>query len=238
MISNSELTIITVVFNGAASLRYLIESMRFNNGRFKWIVIDGASTDGSVDLIRSNLDLVYKFVSEPDGGIYNALNKGVLLCDTAYYLVVGADDLIYRGLFNELREEDFVGFDLITMQLDGVPALKNNRFNRYIRFPFGIVPGHSVGCIIRRDLHFDIGFYDESYLVAADTKFLAKVLLNKPNVSHLAILAGAFGCSGVSSCRSSAVYKEHYRARKEAGMNPVIQSFLLAVSLFRRRFFK
>src|SRR5574343_103309 len=84
------ISIITVTFNAAAHLPTLIDSLRNQSDRgFEWIVVDGASTDKTVDLLEAS-GIVTTWISEPDFGIYDALNKAIRLSTGEYYLVLGA----------------------------------------------------------------------------------------------------------------------------------------------------
>ena len=72
-----KLSIITINYNNCDGLRKTIESVIAQTTRdFEYIVIDGGSTDGSVDVIKEYADYIDYWVSEPDKGIYNAMNKG------------------------------------------------------------------------------------------------------------------------------------------------------------------
>ncbi len=72
------ITVITSVFNGAQTLQATIDSLRLQTFRdFEYVVVDGASNDGTVGLLHANADHIDSWVSEPEEGIYNALNKGL-----------------------------------------------------------------------------------------------------------------------------------------------------------------
>jgi len=82
-----KLSIITVNLNNAAGLQKTIESVitqTFTD--YEYIIIDGGSTDGSVDVIKQHADKITYWVSEPDKGIYNAMNKGILQAKGEYCL--------------------------------------------------------------------------------------------------------------------------------------------------------
>lgn len=89
------LSIITVVYNDKEGLIKTINSVRdqkkfFNN--FEYIIIDGASTDGTLDAILSSNDIISKYISEPDSGIYDAMNKGIKLASGDALLFLNAGD--------------------------------------------------------------------------------------------------------------------------------------------------
>lgn len=88
-----DITVITATYNASKVLPGLIDSLRSQTDQdFEWIVVDGASTDGTVELVEAAGDVVTRWVSEPDFGIYHALNKALGLATGEYYLVLGADD--------------------------------------------------------------------------------------------------------------------------------------------------
>jgi glycosyltransferase involved in cell wall biosynthesis len=87
------LSIVTVTKNCAASLKATLESVKaIKNADIEYIIIDGSSTDGTVELIKNSGELVDKFISETDSGIYNAMNKGLDLALGKYILFINGDD--------------------------------------------------------------------------------------------------------------------------------------------------
>ncbi len=87
------LSIITINLNNLRGLNNTLESvLAQTSDKFEWIVIDGGSTDGSVELIKENLGRVSYWVSEPDRGLYNAMNKGVDASNGDYLLFLNSGD--------------------------------------------------------------------------------------------------------------------------------------------------
>ncbi|MGE8377019.1 MAG: glycosyltransferase family 2 protein [Sphingobacterium sp.] len=92
---NSLVSIITVVFNGSHSIEKSIQSvLRQVNKNYQYIIIDGGSTDGTVDIIKVYRDKIHAFISEPDKGIYDAMNKAIGLANGRYLYFLGADDYL------------------------------------------------------------------------------------------------------------------------------------------------
>lgn len=86
-------SIVTVVYNGAATLERTIKSvLEQDYGNIEYIVVDGGSTDGTLDLLRKYDDRIDLWVSERDKGIYDAMNKGVALCTGEWVALINADD--------------------------------------------------------------------------------------------------------------------------------------------------
>ena len=104
--SSTGVCVITVCWNALAALRTTVDSVRANKkpgGRY--IVIDGGSTDSSVEYLRSNADIVDQWVSEPDGGIYDAMNKGISLCDDLSWVIFmnAGDTFHHPGVLDDLE---------------------------------------------------------------------------------------------------------------------------------------
>lgn len=97
------LTIVTVTLNCANTVRRTLSSVAAIKGRgIEYIVIDGVSTDGTLDIIRSFGTLVDLLISEPDTGIYNAMNKGARLAKGKYILFINGDDALVPDGFHEV----------------------------------------------------------------------------------------------------------------------------------------
>lgn len=93
-----KLSIITINRNNCAGLSRTMDSViRQTCKDFEWILIDGASTDGSVDLIRQNKQHITYWVSEPDKGIYNAMNKGLQQAHGEYCLFLNSGDWLAQN---------------------------------------------------------------------------------------------------------------------------------------------
>ncbi len=87
-------SIITVTYNSADTLQETIDSIREQTyGNIEYIVVDGESTDDTLDIIRSNADIVDRWISEPDDGIYDAMNKGIRMAKGELIGILNSDDL-------------------------------------------------------------------------------------------------------------------------------------------------
>jgi len=212
------ISVLTATYNAAAQLPHLIESLRSQTDRdFEWIVVDGASTDGTVDLLKSAYDLVIHWISEPDFGIYHALNKGLALAHGDYYLVVGSDDVLDPGAIERYRQA------AATTQADIISApvwadrrlMVPRRPPSWLRSGPPLVSGHSGGALIRKDLHRELGPYSRQYPIAADTLFLLRALRAGKRFSYIDQPAGSFGTGGVSGSDVLGALSESFRANVE-----------------------
>jgi glycosyltransferase involved in cell wall biosynthesis len=109
MADNIKVTIATVVFNGAATLTETIESVvRQSYSNIEYVIVDGASTDKTLDIIKhfSNQYNFIKVKSEPDKGIYDAMNKALQMATGNFLIFLGSDDTLY----NDTVIEEFTNF--------------------------------------------------------------------------------------------------------------------------------
>lgn len=97
-------SIITVVYNAQGPLAKTMRSVREQKARYphiEYIVVDGASKDGTLEVINQNEDIVSRWISEPDKGIYDAMNKGLGMASGDFVWFLNAGDFIYSDRFLE-----------------------------------------------------------------------------------------------------------------------------------------
>jgi len=213
------ISIITVTLNVDDQIPGLIDSLRSQSDRnFEWIVVDGGSKDATIDLLSASNDVVSTWISEPDFGIFDALNKAIRLSTGEYYLVLGADDRPSPDAIAQYRFHATIsGADLVTASilLNGhVSEGKNGRSWLYGMFAY--ISGHSVGTLIRRSLHDQFGYYSRRFLVAADMYFIKTVCVSPDiNIHKANFLAGEHGPCGISSVDKAATFCECFRVQLE-----------------------
>lgn len=136
MSSRSQLpliSIVTVVYNAAAVLETAIRSVvEQTYPRIEYLVIDGGSTDGSVALIERYAERITHWVSEPDGGVYDAMNKALAVARGDWLLFLGADDALLVSLASiaeRLCDPRAVYYGNVQIERSG--AISGGRFSRY-----------------------------------------------------------------------------------------------------------
>lgn len=202
-----KLSIITINFNDHAGLDKTIQSVINQTFRdFEYIVIDGASTDGSVDVIKKYADKLTHWVSEPDTGIYNAMNKGTRIAQGEYCLYLNsgdflaADDVLEKA-FSYNFTEDIVSCNC--MDFDEKHEWLKVPPNNVSLFTFfgGSLP-HPTS-FIKRDLINRLGGYNESYRIMSDwCFFLDSMIKHQCSYKTLDVLLTKFNCYGISSTSS------------------------------------
>ncbi len=198
-----KLSIITINRNNAEGLRKTIESVvsqTFTD--FEYIIIDGASTDESVNIIKEYADRITYWVSEPDTGIYNAMNKGILKASGEYLLFLNSGDCLFNKqvlfeVFDKPFNEDFVyGDEIIEINSRQIKSTYPNKLDfGYLRR--GGLPHQST--FIRREM-FDNELYNENYKVISDWEFVVENIIFR-NKTYLKknITVTVFDGNGVSA---------------------------------------
>lgn len=115
-----KISIITVVYNQKSALAETILNIQQQSfDDYEHLIIDGASTDGTLEVIEANESRL-RYISEPDKGLYDAMNKGIKLACGAYILFMNAGDLLYRrdsleNIFTQSNEEDLIYADAVVI---------------------------------------------------------------------------------------------------------------------------
>jgi glycosyltransferase involved in cell wall biosynthesis len=235
---NSSISIITVTFNAAGDLPGLVESLRAQSDRdFEWVVIDGASTDATVDIIEAAGDVVSRWISEPDCGIYDAMNKAVALASGQYYLICGADDLLFPNAVADYRRiASETNADIISACVESdAGVVRPLRGLPWWRGQSAFVSHHSVGTLIKRSLHQEFGYYSRRFPIAADHYFLKRVCTT-PNSKMAAadFLAGHYSTGGISGSDIPGTLADFFRVQLETERFSSLQMLFHAMRLVRR----
>lgn len=212
-----KLAVLTATFNSAAVINILIGSLKAqSNKNFVWVVVDGASSDSTLEIVKSVTEFPVVLISEPDFGIYDALNKGVKACDADYYLVAGSDDRFHpEAIENYLAEIKSNDVDLVSAKvLSGTTTLLPGRGMSWLRGQNAYISNHSLGVAIRCDLHQQFGLYSRKFPIAADQLFIKRVCMSDGvRVKYAAFLAGEFSEEGVSSVDIAGLLSEIFRVQ-------------------------
>lgn len=180
------LSIITVVYNNSQTIERALKSVQSQTYKFReHIVIDGGSTDGTVEKILTQRDSISKFVSEPDNGIYDALNKGIRLSEGDVIGILHADDTFNSDhtlehvakLFNSPVIMAVYGDLLYVSANDSSKIIRYWKSNRFLKqlLKKGWMPPHPT-LFVRRKVFDEVGFYNLTYSIAADYDFMVRLL--------------------------------------------------------------
>jgi glycosyltransferase involved in cell wall biosynthesis len=231
-------SIITATYNAAAVLPRLIKSLRVQTDQdFEWVIADGGSTDETLTLLEeAGKTLNVRIDSQPDFGIYDALNRGIRLASGDYYLVVGADDELFSAAVAEYKLAcSDSGADFITAKIEAEGKIQGVRERRWewLYGQFAYVSAHAVGLAIRRGLHEKYGFYSRKFPIAADQLFVLQVVRGGGKVRETDFVAGRFCPYGASGEDYLGSLLEGMRVRCLLGHGLWLQMLILAVRLAR-----
>lgn len=224
----AKLSIITINRNNSEGLRKTIESVISQTYTdFEYIIIDGASTDESVEIIKEYSYKITYWVSEPDKGIYNAMNKGILKANGEYLQFLNSGDCFYNfqvlsTVFNEFFDEDFVyGDEIIEINAKQIKYSYPHKIDfGYLRR--GGLPHQST--FIRREL-FKGYLYKENYKVISDWEFVVEnIVFRQKTYLKKDIIVSLFDGSGVSA-DSTLKMKEKWLVLKHKFNNNVLSDF-------------
>jgi len=218
-----KLSIITINLNNASGLEKTIQSViSQTNEDFEYIVIDGASTEGSVEVIKKYSSGINFWVSEPDTGIYNAMNKGIKKATGDYLLFLNSGDFLQypwtlEEVFNEIKickQADVYFSDAVenTYQVMNYPQYIN------LNFLVQYMINHQ-NTIIRREL-FNHQLFNEKYKIVADWYFFITELVQH-NISflHIKTNIAIYDTTGVSRIHEKKRELERRMALKELNIS-------------------
>lgn len=207
VLATPRLSIVTICYNNAEGLRQTLEStLRRQNGftDFEQIVVDGGSSDSTMDVIREYQDKLVWWCSEPDRGIYNAMNKGAEHATGEYLLFLNSGDVVFEDAFEKIFangfDEDLVYADIYTTDGKTKWLIKSPSQTELTPAYLTINTLPHQATLIRRELHEALGGYDESMKISAAPKFIMDaLLLRKCSTRYLEIAYSVFDRSGISS---------------------------------------
>lgn len=224
-------SVVTVTRDNIAGLRRTQESLARQTLRdFEWVVIDGASADGSADFAARHGALV---TSEPDGGIYDAMNKGIAAARGCYLLFLNAGDVMagetvfaaLADLIGSLRAEpDFLYGDALEERPGEAPVYKAAR--PFSRADYGMFTHHQA-MLYRRDALGGLR-YDTRYGIAADYKFTLLFLMRTGVPVYFPAPLCLFECGGVSQVRTAQGRREQFAIRRELKRVGILRNLAIA----------
>ncbi|WP_430809986.1 MULTISPECIES: glycosyltransferase family 2 protein [unclassified Carboxylicivirga] len=191
----NKITIITVTYNSAKTLADTINSVNTQTARqhIEYIVIDGQSTDGTLSIIEQNSASIDKWISEPDKGIYDAMNKGLQMASGQWVGFLHADDLFYddkvvEHILNAANNNECNLLYGNLNYINGTPEQKVVRFWKSQPFSAkllkrGWMPPHPT-VYMKKDLATIIGAFDTSYRIAADYDYMLRLFMHPQSQSH------------------------------------------------------
>lgn len=204
-----KISVVTVCRNAASTLQQNIESVEEQNYADKeHIIVDGQSTDGTIKLLHSlTRDVVQRWLSEPDHGIYDAMNKGIAMSSGDIIGILNADDIFFDkgtltkviNVFNSNPEVDLVYGDVVFEKAGSIWRTYSARKWQPKQLAWGVMPPHP-GVFVKKALYERLGLYKIDYQIAADYELLVRYFLSeKVKPLYLPLITTRMSLGGVST---------------------------------------
>lgn len=228
-----KLSIITINYNNALGLEATIKSIVEQSIQdFEYIVVDGGSKDGSVEVIEKYKEKISKAVSEPDSGVYNAMNKGIKLAKGEYLLFINSGDTLYEKdtlekVFSNPFTTDLIYGDLARIFPDGKTDLKVMPETIDMHFILYSTLTHPT-TFIKRNLFDKYGLYREDLKIVSDWAFFLK-LIAFTNITrkHIPQTIATFSMDGLSTLNKEKALEERRNVIMESFSYEVLEMFQL-----------
>lgn len=226
-----KISIITVCYNSAMTIEKTILSVAKQTYQdIEYIIVDGKSKDNTVSIIEKHKDVIHKWISEADKGLYDAMNKGVNLATGDLIGILNSDDVFNSDTvieeivdFHKKNNVDASVGDISQHKENGkVIRLYSSKFWKPEKLRIGFMPPHP-SIFFKKELFAKFGYYDLGFKIGADYELITRFFL-KNNITWkysgiitTAMLVGGLSSSGSASYRL--ITKEIQKALSMNGIN-------------------
>lgn len=220
------ISVVLATYNAGKTLQNCLDSLRAQDRSvMELILIDGASTDNTLNIISANEDIISAWESSPDTGIYNAWNKAVKYITGDWVYFIGADDYLSgptvlstaASMLGSIFPAHRIAYGQVDLVKNGghIWMTAGQRWNRADFMQAMSIPHQGV--FQHRSLFAEYGLFDESFSIVGDYEFLLRELKDKDAVFLPYLKVAAMGYGGVSSNPSNSLkaLKEISRAREK-----------------------
>lgn len=247
-----KLSIITINYNNAEGLRKTLASVASQTyPNIEHIIVDGASTDGSVDVIKeyenqlhithSTINLLWS--SEPDNGIYNAMNRGIRKATGEYCQFLNSGDMLAAPDVTErmmaallqckskadavkTNDVDIIYGDMLKIGVKKHYVDKSSRNDDVTLMMFYRGCLNHSPAYIKRSLFDEYGLYDESLKICSDWKFyMQSIVFGKAITKHVDIVVTHFDMTGISETRKDILNDERNRLLQEMVPQGILRDY-------------
>lgn len=215
------LSVITIVYNNVKDIeRTMLSVLNQRYPHVEYIVIDGGSTDGTVDIIRKYQDRLAKWISEPDRGIYNAMNKGLAMATGDYVLFMNSGDEIYdedtvAAVFASAPDADiyYGETEMFDEHWNSLGQRRHQAPEKFTwrSFKYGMNISHQA-IYIRRSLTEP---YDEHYRLSADIDWILKAARKARKIVNTRRYVAKYLVGGMSKKRHFESLRERFQIFNE-----------------------
>ncbi len=207
MNSKPLVSIITVVYNGELTIEKCIQSVQNQSyGNVEHIIIDGGSTDKTVEIIKKYNDVIYYWTSEPDKGIYDAMNKGLKIAQGDFIAILNADDYYLPNAIElSMQEIEETNSDYSFAEARYINSkdkirpifpLEQNKIYQEMFYPH-------VSAVISKKIYDEVGYFDTNFKIAGDHDMALRIHLKNYKYCYVPEVIAELERGGVSSSNES-----------------------------------
>ena len=235
-----KISLVTITYNSEKNIEETILSIiQQDYDDIEYIIIDGGSTDNTLNIIEKYKDHIAKFISEPDKGISDAFNKGIELSTGQVVGLINSDDFLQKGAIKALAE--FIGRN------DGYDVYYGNSLmfsekqcyvyrpgSDLTKLPLYMILSHPA-TFIKRDAYLKYGKYSLDYKCAMDFDLISDMYCRGAKFIYFDSVLTCFRAGGVSKVNSKKTDEESYRIAVRNGLSPTkVKAWYLKRSLKSR----
>lgn len=231
-----KLSIITINYNNLEGLKKTYDSVVCQTWTdYEWIIIDGGSTDGSREFIEEHQDRFAYWCSEPDKGVYNAMNKGIAKAQGEYLNFMNSGDCFYEKdtlekVFSKEQESDILYGDILRIYEEGECIYSFGPVVDIYTLYHQNIPHQAM--FIRLDFHRN-HLYDENLKLAADWKNWCVAAIEDTTFEYLPLIIARYPMDGLSS-QQGELFREEERSFKNKLFSPSIRNSICEIDSYRR----
>ncbi len=244
---NIKVTIITPSFNVESTIKDTLNSVGFQTYKnIEHLIVDGNSTDKTLEVFQTNKNLTSTIISEPDNGLYDAINKGILMASGEVIGILNADDVFYdENVISRIVDQFDVNENLDAVYGNIIFTKKLN-LNKTVRvynsakwnlnkFAWGFMPPHpSFFC--KKEVFNRLGLYKLDYKIAADYELLIRFIhVNKIKVRYLSMITTVMRTGGISTNGIKSNITLNREILKACKANNLYSNYLM---IYSKYFFK
>jgi len=242
MTSKPLISVIVAVYNGAKTLQRCIDSVSSQTYlNYELIIIDGGSTDGTIDVIKSNQDKITYWKSEPDNGIYHAWNKALGHSKGEWIIFLGSDDYLWKSnVFEEIMPHIIKAESQDILMVYGQVArvTEDNKISCVDGYSWektwrsiiidGIGTFTHQGMFHHRSIFELYGMFDESFKIAGDYELLIRAFKEGGNAIFVdGLIVTGMQIGGITS-NCIKMVKENAKARKDNQLRVITIPWLIS----------
>lgn len=222
-----KISMITITYNSEKTLRETIESVLSQGYEdLEYIIVDGKSKDGTMDIVRAYGDKIAKVISEPDKGISDAFNKGLKMATGDVIGIINSDDLLYEGALKAVSECFLAHPTAQVVYGKGKRLYEDGHMRDYLPLPLTAfdykMPLVHPSTFVKRDAYEKFGGFEEQYKYCMDRAVLLPMYRGGAEFVYLDAYLSYYRMGGVSHKQYlKGTLKEGEKISVRYGMNPV-----------------